>query len=103
MSKQEKTSASGGTLEVLDLEPPSLYKVCLLNDDYTTMEFVVNVLETVFHKSNAQAVEIMKKVHKSGCGVAGVYPYDIAVTKAQVSMNMARRQGFPFRCEVEEM
>lgn len=80
---------------------PSLYRVFLLNDDYTTMEFVVHVLETVFHKAAAEATQIMLHVHKKGRGLAGIYPKDIAETKVSATEEMARTDGFPLRCEIE--
>ena len=84
------------------VEPPSEYKVILMNDDYTTKEFVVHVLETVFHKSSAEAVVIMEMVHKAGMGTAGIYPYDIAITRAKMTMNLARKEGFPLQCLVNK-
>ena len=90
------------TIEETKIEPPSNYKVILLNDDYTTKEFVVEVLETVFHKSSPEAVSIMEMVHKTGRGTAGIYPYDIAVTRANMTMNLARKSGFPLQCTIEE-
>lgn len=80
---------------------PSLYKVILLNDDYTTMDFVVHVLKTVFHKSEVEATQIMLHVHRNGEGVAGVYTRDIAETKAERVHQMARKESFPLRCRVE--
>ncbi|RMG04758.1 MAG: ATP-dependent Clp protease adapter ClpS [Nitrospirae bacterium] len=80
---------------------PSLYKVILLNDDYTTMDFVVHVLKTVFHKSEVEATRIMLHVHRNGEGVAGVYTRDIAETKAERVHQMARKESFPLRCRVE--
>jgi ATP-dependent Clp protease adaptor protein ClpS len=84
------------------LEKPPLYKVVLHNDDFTTMEFVVYVLRTVFHRADAEAFEIMFKVHTEGIGVAGIYTYEIASMKAEKAMNLARAQEFPFLCTVEE-
>ncbi len=82
-------------------EPPQ-YKVVLLNDDYTTMEFVVHVLENVFQKSPAEAYRIMMAVHVGGKGIAGVYPWEVAETKVDVVTSMAREAGFPLRAVTEE-
>ena len=82
-------------------EPP-LFKVLLLNDDYTTMQFVVEVLETVFDKHPAEAFRIMMQVHVQGLGICGVYPFEIAETKVQTVHQMAREHGFPLRAGLEE-
>lgn len=92
----------GGLAEDIEIKKPSDYKVILLNDDYTTKDFVVMILERVFHKSTAESIKIMESVHKTGKGVAGVYPFDIAATRCQIVLNMARNEGFPLRCEMEE-
>lgn len=84
------------------LEKPPMYKVLLHNDDYTTMEFVVFVLNKVFKRSEAESFVIMLKVHNEGIGVAGIYTYEIAKMKADKAMNMARAQEFPFLCTVEK-
>lgn len=84
------------------LEKPPLFKVVLHNDDFTTMEFVVFVLRTVFHRETAEAFEIMMKVHTEGIGVAGVYTYEVAQMKAEKAMNLARAQEYPLLCTVEE-
>ena len=81
---------------------PSKYKVVLLNDDYTTMEFVIHVLESVFQKSPAEAYRIMMQVHVKGRGVCGAYTYEIAETKADTVTSMAREAGFPLRASLEE-
>jgi ATP-dependent Clp protease adaptor protein ClpS len=83
-------------------QEPALYKVVLLNDDYTTMEFVVNVLETVFQKSPAEAYRIMMQVHVNGSGIAGVYPWEVAETKVETLTSMARHAEFPLRAAIEE-
>jgi ATP-dependent Clp protease adaptor protein ClpS len=83
-------------------QEPTLYKVVLLNDDYTTMEFVVNVLETVFQKSPAEAYRIMMEVHVNGAGIAGVYPWEVAETKVETLTSMARQSEFPLRAAIEE-
>lgn len=84
------------------LEKPPLYKVLLHNDDYTTMEFVIFVLVDVFRKSEGEAFIIMLKVHHEGVGVAGVYPYEIAETKAEKVMALARQNEYPLMCTIEE-
>jgi len=84
------------------LKRPPLYKVLLHNDDYTTMEFVVWVLQSVFHHDEATATGIMLHVHKNGIGVAGVYPLEVAETHAARVETLARAHEFPLRCSVEE-
>ena len=81
---------------------PTLYKVVLLNDDYTTMDFVVHVLEAVFERSPAEAYRIMMQVHLNGRGIAGVYPWEIAETKVEAVASMARDAGYPLRAALEE-
>jgi ATP-dependent Clp protease adaptor protein ClpS len=83
-------------------QEPTLYKVVLLNDDYTTMEFVVSVLETVFQKSPAEAYRIMMQVHVNGSGIAGVYPWEVAETKVEALTSMARHAEYPLRATIEE-
>jgi ATP-dependent Clp protease adaptor protein ClpS len=85
-----------------DLDEPPMYKVLLHNDDYTTMEFVVEVLQKVFHKSPAEATRIMLLVHKSGTGVCGVYTAEMAETKVEMVHHLARKNGFPLQCSMEE-
>lgn len=82
-------------------QEPELWKVVLLNDDYTTMEFVVNVLETVFEKSPAEAFQIMMNVHTNGRGIAGVYPWEVAETKVETVSGLAREAGFPLKAVTE--
>lgn len=82
-------------------EPP-LYKVILLNDDYTTMDFVVKILEDVFNKSIEQATVIMLSVHNNGVGVCGIYIKDIAETKVFTVNALAQDNGFPLKCVMEE-
>ena len=84
------------------LKKPVLYKVLFHNDDYTTMEFVVWVLMSVFHHDEATATGIMMHVHKSGIGVAGIYTRDVAETRAAKVEALARTHEFPLRCSVEE-
>lgn len=86
----------------LDIKKPKLYKVIMHNDDYTTMEFVIEVLTKIFRKSAIEATQIMYDVHRKGIGIAGVYTYDIAKTKLNQAMNMAEKSGFPFKLSMEE-
>lgn len=84
------------------LKKPSMFKVLLHNDDYTTMEFVVLVLRTVFLKTDTEAYKIMMAVHQAGIGVAGVYTFEVAEAKANKVIELARENGFPLLCTVEE-
>ena len=84
------------------LKPPKMYKVLLHNDDYTTMEFVVQVLQSVFCRSAVEATQIMLHVHRNGIGVAGVYSHEVAETKVAVVEARARRCEFPLKCTMEE-
>ncbi|MFW2487226.1 ATP-dependent Clp protease adaptor ClpS [Clostridium chromiireducens] len=84
------------------VKKPKNYKVVMYNDDYTTMEFVINILVSVFNKKLIEAEKIMLDVHEKGRGVAGIYSYDIAITKVGTAMSMAKEQGFPFKLTVEE-
>jgi ATP-dependent Clp protease adaptor protein ClpS len=83
------------------LERPRMWRVLLHNDDYTTQEFVVWVLETVFRKPRAEAFTIMMSVHRSGLGVAGVYTHDVAETKLKATRQMAEEQEFPLLVTME--
>lgn len=81
--------------------PPKRYKVLLLNDDYTTMDFVVTILKQVFSRGNQDAIRIMLQVHRQGMGVAGVYVKDIAEMKCETVHNLAGAHGFPLHCIME--
>jgi ATP-dependent Clp protease adaptor protein ClpS len=81
---------------------PSMFKVILLNDDYTPMEFVVDLLKSVFHKPHAEATKIMLWVHQNGMGVAGVYPFEIAETKVHAVEELAREAQYPLKCVMEK-
>lgn len=83
-------------------KPPSMYKVILLNDDYTPMEFVVDVIQRFFSRTREQATQIMLKVHTEGAGVCGVYPHDIAETKLNQVLEYAREHQHPLQCTIEE-
>jgi ATP-dependent Clp protease adaptor protein ClpS len=88
--------------EKTKLKPPPLFKVLLLNDDYTPMDFVVVVLQSIFAMGREQATRVMLKVHREGMGVCGVYPRDIAATKVDQVMAFAREHQHPLRCMMEE-
>ena len=81
---------------------PSLYKVLLLNDDYTPMEFVVYVLERFFNKQREEATRIMLHVHQKGVGICGVYTYEVAETKVTQVMNFSRQHQHPLQCTMEK-
>jgi len=83
-------------------QEPKRFKVLLLNDDYTTMEFVMHVLETLFQKSSAEAYRVMMQVHLNGSGIAGVYPWEVAETKVDEVTSMARAAEYPLRAAIEE-
>ena len=85
-----------------EIRQSPLFRVVLHNDDYTTMDFVVSVLETVFLRQPAEAYRVMMEVHCHGRGTAGVYPHEIAETKAGLVHGLARERGFPLRASVEE-
>ena len=94
----------GGTLERIRpvAKEPTRFRVLLHNDDYTTMEFVMSVLETVFHKTPSEAYRVMMQVHTEGLGLCGVYPFEVAETKADAAQSLARHEGFPLQASVEE-
>jgi len=96
----------GGSGVALKTRPkdkkPSMYKVLMLNDDYTPMEFVVHVLEAYFNKSVEEATAIMLQVHQNGVGVCGVFTYEVAETKAQQVMDLARKNQHPLQCTLEK-
>ena len=81
---------------------PSMYKVLMLNDDYTPMEFVVHALERFFNRNHEDAIRIMLHVHQNGVGICGVYTYEVAETKANQVMDLARQHQHPLQCTVEK-
>jgi ATP-dependent Clp protease adaptor protein ClpS len=102
MSKKSKFREEISTKENIQIFNPPLFKVYLLNDDYTTMDFVVYILEKIFHKPRLEATKIMLYVHNHGKGLAGIYPKDIAETKVEQVYRLARNAGFPLRCTIEK-
>jgi len=101
MSNQEQ---NGGVLEVekTRVKPPPLFKVILLNDDYTPMDFVVVVLQTVFSMSREKATLVMLQVHREGMGVCGTFTRDVAAAKVDQVTEMARKHQHPLQCTMEE-
>ncbi|MDO8412331.1 MAG: ATP-dependent Clp protease adapter ClpS [Gallionellaceae bacterium] len=99
--KTKQESSSLLELERSKTKPPKLYKVVLLNDDYTTMEFVIEVLQTFFSMNRERATQVMLKVHQEGSAICGVYPQDIAETKVVQVSTFAKQHGHPLRCELE--
>jgi ATP-dependent Clp protease adaptor protein ClpS len=85
------------------VQEPPLYRVLLHNDDYTTMEFVIEILMVVFKRSMEDATRIMLNVHKNGIGICGVYPYEIAETKVESVEVLARSSDFPLKCSMEKV
>lgn len=99
-----KTSANTATEAASTrAAPPPMYKVLLLNDDFTPMDFVVQILQRFFAKSREQATQIMLKVHNEGVGLCGIYPHDIAETKVNQVVAYAREQQHPLQCVMEEV
>jgi ATP-dependent Clp protease adaptor protein ClpS len=99
-----KPDAGEEVVEKTDIEvtEPPLYKVLLHNDDYTTMEFVVEVLMTVFNKAMEEATQVMLNVHRNGTGLCGLFTYEVAETKVDTVHALARQQGFPLKCTMEK-
>jgi ATP-dependent Clp protease adaptor protein ClpS len=102
MSEELEGLPAGELEEELEVEEPRLYRVILHNDDYTTMDFVVEVLTAIFRKPAAEATRIMLDVHNKGRGVVGVYTYDIAVSKIDQVHSLSRQREYPLRCSCEE-
>lgn len=96
---QEQTSVK--ERQRTDLREPRLFKVFIHNDDFTTMEFVTEVLRLVFNKPADEAVTLMMRVHREGQATVGVYSYDVAMTKASMATSMARNEGFPLKITCE--
>lgn len=99
---REHEETSIATIPRPKLGEPSFYKVILLNDDYTPMDFVVAILTTIFHRNAAEAQRIMLQVHQLGAGVAGVYTLEVAETKIQQVHDFSRQNKYPLRCTIEK-
>jgi ATP-dependent Clp protease adaptor protein ClpS len=101
MSNQQQT---GSVLEAAKakVKPPPLYKVMLLNDDYTPMDFVVVVLQTVFAMSREKATQVMLQIHREGVGVCGTFTREVAAAKVEQVINIARKHQHPLQCTMEE-
>jgi ATP-dependent Clp protease adaptor protein ClpS len=82
-------------------EKPNLFKIFMHNDDYTTMDFVIGVLQSIFHKESGEAISLMLQIHQRGKALCGLYPFEIAETKVEKVHKQAREAGFPLRCTLE--
>jgi ATP-dependent Clp protease adaptor protein ClpS len=102
MRPEQGTLPESEVKDEQEIREPKLYRVILHNDDYTTMDFVIEILISVFHKPAAEATRIMLDVHKKGKGICGVYHYDIAVTKVAQVHKLAHAREFPLKCSLEE-
>ncbi|MBU3131704.1 ATP-dependent Clp protease adaptor ClpS [Clostridium gasigenes] len=87
----------------IKIKKPKHYKVVMYNDDFTTMEFVVSILIDIFKKNLEEANKVMIDVHKKGKGIAGIYPYDIAVSKLSTAMRISESEEFPLKLAIEEV
>ncbi len=104
-TKAMAVQGSGGTVleaKKSRVKPPPMFKVLLLNDDYTPMDFVVAVLQSIFTMTREQATQVMLKVHREGMGVCGVYPRDLAESKVEQVLAFAREHQHPLKCVMEE-
>ena len=105
-TKQPRSNENGNTdvkEKPAQTKPPAMWQVVMYNDDYTPMEFVIDVLQTVFAHTHERATQIMLKVHTEGRGVCGVYPRDVASMKMEQVVDYARQHQHPLRCGVEEV
>ncbi len=102
MTAEPGALSETGTGTDQEIREPKLYRVLLHNDDYTTMDFVIEILVTVFRKPAAEATKIMLDVHQKGKGICGVFTYDIAASKVALVHHRARKREFPLKCSLEE-
>ena len=100
----DQDQTGGAVRERIDerIKEPTLYNVVLLNDDYTPMQFVIDVLESLFQKSPSEAYRVMMQVHLNGRGIAGVYPWEVAETKVDALTTLAREAGHPLQATIED-
>ena len=102
--KQGDAPEHGGAVKTrVNTKKPSMYKVLMLNDDYTPMEFVIHVLESFYNKAHEEATQIMLNVHQKGVGTCGVYTYEIAETKVNQTMDLAQQNQHPLQCTIEKV
>ena len=102
--KQGDTPEHGVVVKTrVNTKKPSMYKVLMLNDDYTPMEFVIHVLESFYNKAHEEATQIMLHVHQKGVGTCGVYTYEIAETKVNQTMDLAQQHQHPLQCTIEKV
>ena len=102
--KQGDTPERGVAVKTrVKTKKPSMYKVLMLNDDYTPMEFVIHVLESFYNKAHEEATQIMLHVHQKGVGTCGVYTYEIAETKVNQTMDLAQQNQHPLQCTIEKV
>lgn len=101
MAKEHNPGTGAAVRSRIEIAEPHEYKVVFYNDDFTTMDFVTDVLVQVFGKATDEAVVLMMKVHREGCAVVGVYSYDVAMTKKDIATNLARSKGFPLQIVCE--
>ena len=102
--KQGDTPEHGVAVKTrVNTKKPSMYKVLMLNDDYTPMEFVIQVLESFYNKAHEEATQIMLHVHQKGVGTCGVYTYEIAETKVNQTMDLAQQHQHPLQCTIEKV
>lgn len=99
--KTEHNSSMGISEGISDILPPPECSVIFYNDDYTTKDFVVDVLVNIFNKAVPEAEDLMEKVHQTGSSVVGSYTYDIALSRTNLTIQLARKNGFPLRVEIE--
>ena len=91
-----------GVIEKAEVKEPSFYKVLLINDDFTPMDFVTHVLQKFFHKNPEEAQKVMLDVHKSGQGIAGVFSFEVAETKVFLTNNLSKQNKYPLKCVMEK-